>query len=100
IYITKSFGPAFSIIKFKTEEDALAIVNNTEHSLTSATFSRDLRRALKLAKKIEIGAVHINRMTVHDESALPYGGANSSGFERFNVGMEEWARTKNIAYDL
>ncbi|KAH6982458.1 Aldehyde/histidinol dehydrogenase [Ilyonectria destructans] len=100
IYMTESFGPTVSIIEFETEEDALAIANDTEYGLSSAIFSRDLRRALKLAKKIETGAVHINRMTVHDESALPHGGAKSSGFGRFNAGMEEWARTKNITYDL
>ncbi|KAH8656288.1 Aldehyde/histidinol dehydrogenase [Ilyonectria robusta] len=100
IYLTESFGPTVSIIEFETEEDALAIANDTEYGLSSAIFSRDLRRALRLAKKIETGAVHINRMTVHDESALPHGGAKSSGFGRFNAGMEEWVRTKNITYDL
>ncbi|KAJ4204131.1 hypothetical protein NW759_014968 [Fusarium solani] len=100
IYKTESFGPIVSIIEFETEDDALAIANDTEYGLTSAIFSRDLRRALRLAKKIETGAVHINRMTVHDESALPHGGAKSSGFGRFNAGMEEWVRTKNITYDL
>ncbi|KAM0415790.1 hypothetical protein ACHAPT_013251 [Fusarium lateritium] len=100
IYMTESFGPMVSIIEFETDDEALAIANDTEYGLTSAIFSRDLRRALGLANKIETGAVHVNRMTVHDESALPHGGAKSSGFGRFNAGMEEWVRTKNITYDL
>ncbi|KAF5615199.1 salicylaldehyde dehydrogenase [Fusarium sp. NRRL 25303] len=100
IYMTESFGPTVSVIEFEREENALAIANDTEYGLSSAIFSRDLRRALKLARGIETGAVHINRMTVHDESALPHGGAKSSGFGRFNAGMEEWVRTKNITYDL
>ncbi|KAM0543281.1 hypothetical protein ACHAPJ_012365 [Fusarium lateritium] len=100
IYMTESFGPTVSVIEFETDEDALVVANDTEYGLSSAIFSRDLRRALRLAKRIETGAVHINRMTVHDESALPHGGAKSSGFGRFNAGMEEWVRSKNITYDL
>ncbi|KAH7150570.1 aldehyde dehydrogenase [Dactylonectria estremocensis] len=100
IYIAESFIPTVSIIEFKAEEDALAIANDTDYGLYSAIFSRNLRRALRLTKKTETGAVHINCMTVHDESALPHGGAKSSGFRRFNVEIEEWVRTKSITYDL
>lgn len=100
IYATESFGPTVSVIEFETEEEALKIANDTEYGLSSAIFSTDLRKALRLAKKIETGAVHINRMSVHDEAVLPHGGAKSSGFGRFNTGMEEWVRTKNITYDL
>ncbi|KAH6975204.1 Aldehyde/histidinol dehydrogenase [Ilyonectria sp. MPI-CAGE-AT-0026] len=100
IYNTESFGPTVSVIEFETEEEALKIANDTEYGLSSAIFSTDLRKALRLAKKIETGAVHINRMSVHDEAVLPHGGAKSSGFGRFNTGMEEWVRTKNITYDL
>ena len=100
IYIEESFGPTVSIIEFETEDEALRIANDTEYGLSSAVFSRDLRKALRLARRIETGAVHINRMSVHDESVLPHGGAKSSGFGRFNTSMEEWVRTKNITYDI
>ncbi|KAJ4049071.1 hypothetical protein NW756_006286 [Fusarium oxysporum] len=102
IYATESFGPTVSVIEFDTEDEALKIANDTEYGLSAAVFSKDLRRALRLAKRIETGAVHINRMTVHDEAVLPHGGANSSGFGRFGTGMglEEWVRTKNITYDI
>ncbi|KAK7417107.1 hypothetical protein QQZ08_011766 [Neonectria magnoliae] len=100
IYMTESFGPTVSVIEFETEEEALRIANDTEYGLSSAIFSRDLRKALRLARRIETGAVHINKMSVHDEAVLPHGGAKSSGFGRFNAGMEEWVRTKNITYDI
>ncbi|EXK86383.1 hypothetical protein FOQG_09655 [Fusarium oxysporum f. sp. raphani 54005] len=102
IYATESFGPTVSVIEFDTEDEALKIANDTEYGLSAAVFSKDLRRALRLAKRIETGAVHINRMTVHDEAVLPHGGAKSSGFGRFGTGMglEEWVRTKNITYDI
>ncbi|KAK7438532.1 Vanillin dehydrogenase [Colletotrichum acutatum] len=53
IYMTESFGPMVSVIEFETDEDALAVANDTEYGLSSAIFSRDLRRASRLAKKIE-----------------------------------------------
>ncbi|KAI8664934.1 Aldedh domain-containing protein [Fusarium sp. Ph1] len=100
MYEKESFGPTVSLIAFGTEEEALRIANDTDYGLSSAIFTRDLRRALRLAKKIETGAVHINRMTVQDEAVLPHGGAKASGFGRFNAGLSEWLRTKNITYDL
>lgn len=100
IYKTESFGPTVSVVEFETEEEALRIANDTEYGLSAAVFSQDLRKALRIAKRIETGAVHINRMSVQDEAVLPHGGAKSSGFGRFNAGMEEWVRTKNITYDI
>lgn len=99
IYKTESFGPTVSIVAIETEEEALRIANDTEYGLSSAVFTEDLRRGLRFAKAIEAGAVHINGMSVHDESGLPHGGMKSSGYGRFgSVGLEEWVRTKTITY--
>ncbi|KAI0596569.1 aldehyde dehydrogenase domain-containing protein [Biscogniauxia sp. FL1348] len=100
IYRQESFGPTVSIIEVETEEEALRIANDTEYGLSSAVFTEDLRVGLRFAKGIETGAVHINSMSVHDESALPHGGAKASGFGRFNNsnGLEEWVRTKTITW--
>ncbi len=100
IYKTESFGPTVSVYEVETEEEALRIANDTEYGLSSAVFTEDLRRGLRLAKEIETGAVHINSMTIHDESALPHGGAKASGHGRFNAthGLSEWVRTKTITF--
>lgn len=99
LYKTESFGPTVSLITVSTEEEALEIANDTEYGLSSAVFTEDLRRGLRLAKGIETGAVHINGMSVHDESNLPHGGCKSSGYGRFgSSGLEEWVRTKTITY--
>jgi len=43
--------------------------------------------------------VHINDMTIHDETALPHGGVKASGYGRFGAsGLEEWVRTKTVTY--
>lgn len=100
LYNTESFGPCVSLIEVDTEEQALQIANDTEYGLTSAVFTEDLRTGLRFAKGIESGAVHINNMSVHDESALPHGGAKASGYGRFNTdsGLDEWVRTKTVTY--
>lgn len=100
LYRTESFGPSVALYEVETEEEALRIANDTEYGLTAAVFTEDLRRGLRMAKEIETGAVHINNMTVHDESALPHGGAKASGYGRFNTdsGLLEWVRTKTVTY--
>ncbi|KAJ3481692.1 hypothetical protein NLG97_g7760 [Lecanicillium saksenae] len=99
VYKTESFGPTVAIISFKTEEEAVAVANDTEYGLAAAIFDKDLRRAMAVANRIETGAVHINAMTVHDEAALPHGGTKESGYGRFGGGFDEWTRTKTITFD-
>ncbi|KAJ4330473.1 hypothetical protein N0V95_010051 [Ascochyta clinopodiicola] len=100
IYYTESFGPSVSLIEYSTEEEAVAIANDTEYGLSGAIFTESLGRGLRIAKQIETGAVHINSMTIHDECTLPHGGAKASGWGRFNGnwGIEEFLRTKTITY--
>ena len=74
LFYTESFGPTVSLLVVKSEEEALALANDTEYGLSSAVFTKDLATGLRFAKGIEAGAVHINNMTVHDETALPHGG--------------------------
>ena len=101
LYMTESFGPTVALYEVDSEEEALRLANDTEYGLSSAVFTEDLRRGLRLAKGIETGACHINAMSVHDEPTLPHGGAKASGYGRFNsFGLEEWLRTKTITYQF
>jgi vanillin dehydrogenase len=83
IYREESFGPVKPVIRVKGDEAAIRIANDTEYGLSSAIFSRDVQRALRVAKRIESGICHINGPTVHDEGQMPFGGVKASGYGRF-----------------
>jgi len=97
----EAFGPLVSIATFETEDEAIELANDTEYGLHAAVFTKDLRKGLAIAKRLEVGAVHINSMTVHDEPALPMGGVKGSGWGRFNAveGMDEFLCRKAVTWD-
>lgn len=83
IYQEESFGPVKPIIRVNGEDEAVRVANDTEYGLSSAVFSRDIRRAMAVANRIESGICHINGSTVFDEPQMPFGGAKASGYGRF-----------------
>jgi len=83
LFREESFGPQVSITRVQSADEAVRLANDTEYGLSSAVFSRDVARALELAKRIESGICHINGPTVHDEAQMPFGGTKASGYGRF-----------------
>ena len=83
MYGEESFGPVKPVIRVKDQEEAIRVANDTEYGLSSAVFSRDVQRALAVAKRLETGICHINGPTVHDEGQMPFGGVKASGYGRF-----------------
>ncbi len=83
VYAEESFGPVKPVIRVSGEEEAIRIANDTEYGLSSAVFSRDIQRALKVAERLETGICHINGPTLADEAQMPFGGVKGSGYGRF-----------------
>jgi acyl-CoA reductase-like NAD-dependent aldehyde dehydrogenase len=83
IYSEESFGPVAIVLRAKDDGDAVRLANDTDYGLAAAVFSRDVARALDVAKRIQSGICHINSTTVHDEPQMPFGGTKSSGYGRF-----------------
>ena len=65
------------------EADAIRIANDTPFGLSSAVFTQDTARGLRVAAQIHSGMCHINGPTVHDEANMPFGGVKDSGYGRF-----------------
>ncbi|TIN30808.1 MAG: aldehyde dehydrogenase [Mesorhizobium sp.] len=83
VYAEESFGPVKPVIRVKGEDEAVRVANDTEYGLSSAVFSRDIKRAFAVAARIEAGICHINGPTVGDEAQMPFGGVKGSGYGRF-----------------
>jgi len=96
IFRTEIFGPALGITRFKTTEEAIAIVNNSEYGLAAAVHGKDVTRAAQIASQIDCGNVSVNSHTLDGSPRLPYGGWKRSGFGVFNglQGIQEFTQIK------
>lgn len=83
IYSQESFGPVVAVIRASDESHAIRIANDSPFGLSSAVFTRNAARGLRVAAQIESGMCHINGPTVHDETNMPFGGVKESGYGRF-----------------
>jgi succinate-semialdehyde dehydrogenase / glutarate-semialdehyde dehydrogenase len=91
------FGPVAPITGFDTEEDGIAVANDTEYGLVAYIYTQSLDRALRASEAIESGMVGVNRGVISDPAA-PFGGVKESGFGREGgfEGIEEYLEIKYI----
>lgn len=78
---TELFGPVLSVQRFKTEEEVLALANDTKHGLAAGIFTRDSARSLRMSKRIKAGIVWVNTYRVISPIA-EFGGMKTSGHGR------------------
>jgi acyl-CoA reductase-like NAD-dependent aldehyde dehydrogenase len=72
------FGPVMSILRFKTEEEAVALANNSNYGLQASVWSDSLNRAHRVARALRAGTVHVNQYD-EDDITVPFGGYKQSG---------------------
>lgn len=65
----ETFGPSASLYPFEDDEEAITIANQSTYGLNAAIHTKDLMKGIKMARRLEVGQVHINNMTVFDEGA-------------------------------
>ena len=92
------FGPVVSIIGFDTDEEAIEIANSSIFGLSSCVFSKDTKRAVKVAKAMEAGGAVINGASFFRAFEMPFGGWKHSGIGTEGVmsTFDEMTHTKNI----
>jgi len=95
------FGPVVCAVPFDTEDEVLALANNTRFGLGAAVWTRDISRAHRMAAAIESGQVWVNCYQAAD-SALPFGGTKESGWgrETCRETLEEYLETKTVVVSL
>jgi len=95
----ESFGPVVGIQKVASDEEALALMNDSEFGLTAAIFSRDVHAAMALADQVEAGTVFLNRCDYLDPG-LAWTGVKHSGrgCTLSRVGYEQLTRPKSFHF--
>ena len=96
-YEQELFGPVASVIKVKTEEEAIYVANDTQFGLGASLWTSNLKKAKTLAVKIDSGSVFINGM-VKSDPRLPFGGVKLSGYGRelSHYGIKEFVNIKTV----
>lgn len=94
------FGPVLSVIPYRTDDEAVAIANDSPYGLGGGVWSRDGERALSVARRLRTGTVWINEWHLISEKA-PFGGYKQSGIGReFGVdGLKEYCEAKHLHVD-
>jgi acyl-CoA reductase-like NAD-dependent aldehyde dehydrogenase len=94
---TELFGPVLSVLRFKAEEDALQMANDTRHGLAAGVFTRNGARAMRMSRSLRAGIVWVNTYRVVSPIA-PFGGFGESGYGRESglQGIYDYTRPKTV----
>ena len=95
------FGPVLATIEFSDLDEAIARANDSQYGLAAAVWTRDVKKAHYVARKLQAGTVWINTYNVYD-TAAPFGGYKASGFGR-EMGahaLEHYTQVKSVWVDL
>jgi succinate-semialdehyde dehydrogenase/glutarate-semialdehyde dehydrogenase len=94
----ETFGPVAGLIPFGTEEEAVAIANDTPYGLAAYYFTNDVGRSWRVGEALEAGIVALNTGFISTEVA-PFGGVKESGIGRegSKYGIDEWLELKYLA---
>lgn len=98
---TELFGPVLSVQRFKTEEEVVALANDTKHGLAAGIFTRDSARSIRMAKKVKAGIIWINTYRVISPIA-EFGGMKTSGYGRESglQALYDYTRPKTVWMNL
>jgi succinate-semialdehyde dehydrogenase/glutarate-semialdehyde dehydrogenase len=98
IFREETFGPVAPLFRFKTEDEAIRLANDTEFGLASYFYARDIGRIFRVAEALEYGIIGINEGIISTEVA-PFGGMKSSGLGRegSKYGIEDYLEIKYLA---
>lgn len=87
----ESFAPIVTVHAVDSDDEAIALANDTDYGLIAAVLSADHHRAEHVARQLNVGAAHVNGPSVGDEPHVPFGGLAMSGYGR--LGGDESVRT-------
>lgn len=98
------FGPVLSVIRFKTEDEAIALANDSAYGLQASVWSSNINRAHRVARQLRAGTVHVNQYD-EDDITVPFGGVKQSGngrdkslhaFDKYTELKTTWVRIDGL----
>jgi succinate-semialdehyde dehydrogenase/glutarate-semialdehyde dehydrogenase len=97
----ETFGPVAPLFRFHTEEEAVALANDTEFGLAAYFYTKDVARVWRVAEQLEYGMVGVNSGIV-STAVAPFGGVKQSGIGRegSKYGIEEYLEMKYLCLDI
>lgn len=101
VWRDETFGPVVVVVTFSTDDEAIALNNDTEYGLSSGIITANEARALAISQRLQTGMCHVNCSSVNDEPHVPFGGSKSSGLGRHGGrwSMETFTETRWITLD-
>ena len=95
------FGPVLAVLPFDTDDEAIALANDTPYGLAASAWTRDVYRSLRATREIKAGCVWINDH-IPIVSEMPHGGMKESGFGKDMSGysFDEYTQVKHVMYDI
>ena len=101
VFQEEIFGPVTGVISFKTEDEAIAMANDTVYGLGAGVWTRDMHQAYQVPRAIQAGRVWVNCYHAYPAHA-PFGGYKQSGFgrETHKMMLNHYRQTKNILTSL
>lgn len=98
----ETFAPIVSVIPFDTEEEVIAMANDSKFGLQAGVFTSDINRAMRVAEEIETGGVWINETSTYRQDNYPYGGVKLSGIGKEGVkyAIEDMTEIKFVGIKL
>ncbi|MFQ5639580.1 MAG: aldehyde dehydrogenase family protein [bacterium] len=96
------FGPVLSVLRIKSFEEAVEVLNNTQYGLSSSIYTNDVNRAFQAIRDIEAGITYINGPTIGAEAHMPFGGVKETGNGHREGGWEVYefyTETKTVFVD-
>lgn len=94
------FGPVLPLIRFKTDEEAIRIANNSIYGLNGSVFTKDLNRAINVSFGVQSGVVAVNGSGLYRPDAAQFGGYKMSGLGRegLTITLEEMTQVKTVVF--
>jgi glyceraldehyde-3-phosphate dehydrogenase (NADP+) len=92
------FGPTLSVTRAATIDEAIALANDSSYGLGAGIFTKDVTNAMRFAREVDAGAIHVNWTPLWRADLMPYGGLKGSGIgkEGIRYAVEEMTELKTV----